>query len=195
VLTRVLAVAFALAVTSGATAQPSVDLVLIDGTVITADGRGTVAQAIAIDDGKVVAVGASAQLRSLAGPATRVIDLAGRSVMPTLISTHVHPGFQKGVTYVAANLARDTVIDDLNRALYFGISVVQSQGIERGDVLYRIRAEQAAGRLSGHGCCWPVAASARRMPAPARPPMRASRTRSRLSPRRGEPSRSSPRAE
>ena len=69
--------------------------------------------------------------------------------MPTLISTHVHPGFQKGVTYAAANYTRDTVMNDLNRALYFGISVVQSQGIERGDVLYRIRADQAAGTLGG----------------------------------------------
>ena len=76
-----------------------------------------------------------------------VPDLAGKSVMPTLISTHVHPGFQKGVTYVAENYTRGTVLTDLNRALYFGISVVQSQGIERGDVLYRIRTEQAAGML------------------------------------------------
>ncbi len=69
--------------------------------------------------------------------------------MPTLISTHVHPGFQQGLTYVAANYTRDTVMNDLYRALYFGVSVVQSQGIERGDVLYRIRAEQAAGTLGG----------------------------------------------
>jgi len=69
--------------------------------------------------------------------------------VPTLISTHVHPGFQKGASYVAENFGRETVLNDLNRALYFGISVVQSQGIERGDVMYRIRAEQAAGTLGG----------------------------------------------
>ena len=40
-------------------------------------------------------------------------------------------------------------MNDLNRALYFGVSVVQSQGIERGDVLYGIRADQAAGTLGG----------------------------------------------
>ena len=148
-LTRALCGAFALAVASAATAQPRVDLALIDGTVITADGRNTVAQAIAIGGGAIVAVGTSAEIRALAGAAARVIDLAGKSVMPTLISTHVHPGFQKGVTYAAANYTRDTVMNDLNRALYFGISVVQSQGIERGDVLYRIRADQTAGTLGG----------------------------------------------
>src|SRR5688572_798230 len=132
-----------------ATAQPRVDLALIDGTVITVDGRNTVAQAVAIGVGRIVAVGTSAEIKALAGPGARVVDLAGKTVMPTLISTHVHPGFQKGVTYVADNYTRDTVVNDLNRALYFGISVVQSQGIEPGDVLYRIRADQAAGTLGG----------------------------------------------
>jgi imidazolonepropionase-like amidohydrolase len=126
-----------------------VDLALVNGTVITVDGRNTVAQAIAIGGGTIVAVGTSAEIRARAGTDARIIDLAGKSVMPTLISTHGHPGFQKGVSYVAANFTRDTVTNDLNRALYFGISVVQSQGIERGDVLYRIRADQAAGTLGG----------------------------------------------
>jgi imidazolonepropionase-like amidohydrolase len=149
VRTRALCAVFAVAVVTAAAAQPRVDLVLIGGTVITVDGRDTVAQAIAIDGATIVAVGTSAEIRALAGADVRVVDLAGKSVMPTLISTHVHPGFQKGVTYVAANYTRETVMNDLDRALYFGISVVQSQGIERGDVLYRIRTEQAAGTLSG----------------------------------------------
>jgi imidazolonepropionase-like amidohydrolase len=148
---RTIARAFcaAFAIASAATAQPRVDLALINGTVVTADDRNTVAQAIAIGDGTVVAVGTSEEIRARAGAGARVIDLAGKSVMPTLISTHVHPGFQKGATYVAANFARDTVMNDLNRALYFGISVVQSQGIEPGDVLYRIHADQATGTLGG----------------------------------------------
>ena len=122
---------------------------MVRGTVITVDGRSTVAEAIAIGDGKVVAVGTSAEIEALAGTSAGIIDLAGKAVMPTLVSTHVHPGFQKGVTYVAANFTRETVLTDLNRALYFGVSVAQSQGIERGDVLTKIRAEQAAGTLGG----------------------------------------------
>jgi imidazolonepropionase-like amidohydrolase len=148
-LTRAFCAAFAVAVAGAAAAQPRVDLAFIDGTVITADGSNTVTQAIAIAGGAIVAVGTSAEVMALAAADTRVIDLAGKAVMPALISTHVHPGFQKGVTYVAENYTRDTAMNDLNRALYFGISVVQSQGIERGDVLYRIRAEQAAGTLGG----------------------------------------------
>ncbi len=147
--TRAVSAAFALGVASAVAAQARVDLALINGTVITADDRTPVAQAIAIGAGVVVAVGSSAEIEALSGAGARVVDLAGKSVMPTLISTHVHPGFQKGVTYAAANYTRDTVMNDLNRALYFGISIVQSQGIERGDLLYRIRAEQAAGTLGG----------------------------------------------
>ena len=149
VLIRLLCGVFAAAVAAGSAAQPRVDLALVNGTVITADGRDTVAQAVAIGGGKIVAVGTSADITARAGTGARVIDLAGKFVMPTLISTHVHPGFQRGLTYVAANYTRDTVMNDLYRALYFGVSVVQSQGIERGDVLYRIRADQAAGTLGG----------------------------------------------
>lgn len=141
--------ALLVAVASAAMAQPRVDTVFVNGTVITVDDRSTVAQALAIGDGKIVAVGTSDEIRARAGAGTRVVDLAGKAVMPALISTHVHPGFQKGVTYVAANYTRETVMNDLNRALYFGISVVLSQGIERDDVLYRIRADQAAGVLGG----------------------------------------------
>jgi imidazolonepropionase-like amidohydrolase len=147
--TRAVCGAVVIAVANAALAQPPVDLALVDGTVITADGSNTVAQAIAVGDGVVVAVGTSAEIMAQAGASTRVIRLAGKTVMPMLISTHVHPGFQKGVSYVAANFTRATVLNDLDRALYFGISVVQSQGIERGDVLYRVRADQEAGALGG----------------------------------------------
>ena len=148
-LIRLLCGVFAAAVAAGSAAQPRMDLAFVNGTVITADGRGTVAEAIAIGGGKIVAVGTSADIKARAAAGARVIDLKGKAVMPTLISTHVHPGFQRGLTYVAANYTRDTVMNDLYRALYFGVSVVQSQGIERGDVLYRIRADQAAGTLGG----------------------------------------------
>jgi predicted amidohydrolase YtcJ len=62
VLTRALCGALALFVASAATAQPRVDLALINGTVITVDGRNTVAQAIAVGGGAIVAVGTSAEI-------------------------------------------------------------------------------------------------------------------------------------
>jgi imidazolonepropionase-like amidohydrolase len=86
----------------------------------------------------------------IAAPAGAVrIDLDGKTVMPAIVSAHVHPGFQRGLTYSADNFTRETILDDLNRELYFGISTVMSQGIEKGEVMYQIRADQAAGRLGG----------------------------------------------
>ena len=78
------------------------------------------------------------------------VDLDGKTIMPAIISPHVHPGFQRGLTYLAENYTRETIMDDLNRELYFGVSTVQSLGVERGDdISIQIRADQAAGRAGG----------------------------------------------
>jgi predicted amidohydrolase YtcJ len=68
----------------------SADLVLINGRVLTMDAHDRVAQAVAVRDGKIVAVGANAEVESLAGTATRIIDLDGRTAMPGLTDCHVH---------------------------------------------------------------------------------------------------------
>src|SRR5688572_32382909 len=94
----------------------------------------------------IAEVGSAATVQAPAG--VRRVDLSGKTVMSALIATHVHPGFQRGTTYVKDNYTRDTVLNDLNRALYFGVSVVQSQGIESGDLLYEIRADQQKGKLN-----------------------------------------------
>ena len=69
--------------------------------------------------------------------------------MPTLVSTHVHPGFQRDLTYAAENYTYENIVADLQRALYFGVGTVMSQGIEKGDLTYRVRADQQAGRVGG----------------------------------------------
>ena len=91
----------------------------------------------------------------------------------------MHPGFQRGATYVRENYTADTIINDLNRALYFGVSVAQSQGIETGDVMYQVRADQQAGKLppTAEAARSRAAASDRRTPAPAARRMPAWRTR------------------
>ena len=73
----------------------------------------------------------------------------GKTVMPAIVSPHVHPGFQRGTTYVAENFNRETIVDDLNRALYFGVSTVMSLGVETGDVMFKIREDQREGKLGG----------------------------------------------
>ena len=66
------------------------DLVLVGGRVHTMDERQAPAQAIAVRGDRILAVGTDAEIRRLAGPGTRVLDLGGRTVMPGLIDTHTH---------------------------------------------------------------------------------------------------------
>jgi len=71
-------------------AQTPVDTILVNGKVITVDARDTIAEAVAISGGRIVAVGTTADIKARAGSATQVIDLGGRAVTPGLIDTHVH---------------------------------------------------------------------------------------------------------
>ena len=73
----------ALAVLAAAFARPpaaqGVDTVFLNCKIVTLDGAAP-AQALAVRDGKIVAVGGTTEIRALAGPRTHVIELAGRTV-------------------------------------------------------------------------------------------------------------------
>ena len=71
-------------------ARTAADLILHNGRVTTLDRANPTATAVAIQDGKFVRVGGDADVMSLAGSATRVIDLKGRGVLPGLIDNHLH---------------------------------------------------------------------------------------------------------
>ena len=66
------------------------DLILHNGKIVTVDSAFSIAQALAIRGDRFVAVGTNDAVRRTAGPATRVIDLRGRTVIPGLIDGHLH---------------------------------------------------------------------------------------------------------
>jgi predicted amidohydrolase YtcJ len=70
--------------------QSPPDLVLSNGKIITVDERFTIAQAVAIRGGRVLATGTNQEINQLAGPNTRRIDLRGKAVIPGLIDNHMH---------------------------------------------------------------------------------------------------------
>lgn len=66
------------------------DLILHSGVVRTVDPRDTAAEAVAITDGLISAVGSEAEIRASAGPETRLVDLAGRTLVPGFVDAHSH---------------------------------------------------------------------------------------------------------
>ncbi|MBI3894775.1 MAG: amidohydrolase family protein [Acidobacteria bacterium] len=72
-------------------------MVLYNGKIVTMDDKsftsnvGTIVQAMAVRDGKIVAMGNNGEIRALAGSQTKQIDLKGRTVLPSFIMTHEHP--------------------------------------------------------------------------------------------------------
>jgi imidazolonepropionase-like amidohydrolase len=129
--------------------RPPTSAALYEGArLIAGDGSAPIADsAFLVENGTITSVGRKGGVTAPRGAGR--VDLTGKTVMPTLINAHGHPGFQRGLTYSADNFTRQTILDDLNRALYFGVAAVQSQGIEKGEVTYQIRADQEAGRLGG----------------------------------------------
>jgi predicted amidohydrolase YtcJ len=83
------AVVVALA-TSPARAQRSVDTVVTSGKILTVDDRFRIVEALAIDEGRIVARGTRQEVARYAGPKTQVIDVGGRTVIPGLIDNHFH---------------------------------------------------------------------------------------------------------
>jgi len=72
-------------------ADATADRVYRNGTVFTADAKGSIAQAIAIREGRIVYVGSNEGVAPFIGPSTKVTNLEGRFVMPGLVDGHMHP--------------------------------------------------------------------------------------------------------
>ena len=73
------------------------DLVLVNGKIVTMDDRsytpdspGNIVEAMAVKGKKIMAVGSNSQMRALAGPNTRFVDVENKTVIPGLIQTHYH---------------------------------------------------------------------------------------------------------
>jgi predicted amidohydrolase YtcJ len=74
------------------------DLVVTNAKMVTLDRASTIAQALAVREGKIVAVGGNDAVEALIGPATRRVDAGGRTVIPGLIDSHIH-AVRAGLTY------------------------------------------------------------------------------------------------
>jgi imidazolonepropionase-like amidohydrolase len=100
--------------------------------LIVGDGSAPIDNAtFLVRDGQITQVGASGAVEVPDG-ATRV-SLAGKTVMPAILDSHVHLRSQM----------RETLIEDLQRRAYYGVVAAMSMGQDQGDVPYQIRTESA----------------------------------------------------
>ncbi len=74
------------------------DLILRNGRIATLGGPRPFAQAVAVQDGRFLAVGSDEEIMRLQGSTTEVIDLGGKSVIPGLNDSHMHP-IRGGLNY------------------------------------------------------------------------------------------------
>ena len=79
----------ALSLAAPAWANPA-DILLLNGRIVTLDPASGIREALAIEAGHIAATGSTEAMRKLAGPATEIIDLDGRTVIPGLIDSHIH---------------------------------------------------------------------------------------------------------
>jgi predicted amidohydrolase YtcJ len=92
---------------------PAPDVILINGIVITVDRNFAIAEGVAISGDRILTTGNEDQLRSLAGPSTRVVDLKGNTVIPGLMDNHLHgAGGGPGV-----DLSRARSLGDVHAAI------------------------------------------------------------------------------
>ena len=78
--------------------QKPADTVLINGRIATLDARCRSVSALAIRGERIIAAGSEAEIAPLRGPATRVIDVCGHTVVPGLEDAHTH-FIRGGLTY------------------------------------------------------------------------------------------------
>ena len=108
--------AVAVAVLASTLSAQIPDTILVNGKILTVDRQFSTQQAVAVRDGRIAALGTTAEIRKLAGPNTRVVDLAGRTVIPGLIDSHLHAiraalSFSTEVNWIGAR----TLAEALNR--------------------------------------------------------------------------------
>ena len=146
VLPAVLVAAGAMASSSAAADAP--DLILAGGKVFTADPARPWAEALAIAGDHVVAVGTSAEVRPLAGPATRVIELQKRVVVPGFNDAHTHVGGGLGPAVNLDLRSNDPALADVLKALTAEAARAPAGTWLRGEIGVRVLDDPAATRAT-----------------------------------------------
>lgn len=75
---------------TAAAADAAADTIYQNGKIITVDQKFSIQQAVAVKEGKIVAVGTNASMAKYKGASTKTVDLGGKTMMPGMMDTHLH---------------------------------------------------------------------------------------------------------
>ncbi|WP_367160496.1 amidohydrolase family protein [Kozakia baliensis] len=110
------------------------------------DGSGAAAQpdvTVVVDEGKIISVGQAAPAEA------RHIDLAGRSLLPALISDHSHVGLVQGTSAASDNYTRANILAALRQYTHYGVLTVTALGLNKSPLFDELRREQHEGKNPG----------------------------------------------
>jgi imidazolonepropionase-like amidohydrolase len=126
-------VAFGGSTVSGLAQAPAGDVTAFEGArLIVGDGRAIENATLVVDGARIVQAGAAADVRVPAG--AKRVNLAGKTVMPTMIDTHTH-----------LSQTPEAVAQDLKRRAYYGVSAAMSMGTDETDAELDMRGKNAPG--------------------------------------------------
>jgi predicted amidohydrolase YtcJ len=130
--------------------RPVADTILTNARIYTVNARAPWAEAVAIKDGKVLAVGSARRIARYGGPSTRTLDAHGRLVLPGFIDSHIH--------FVEGSLAMSQVkLDDTK-------SVAEIQQVVREFAQSHPATSPETAWITGRGWSYPEFADAGGMP-------------------------------
>ena len=129
-----------------AVSTPPVQL-FTGGRVIVGDGRVIEEAAFLVRDDLIVRVGSAAEVT--APPQATVVDLTGRTVMPALVNTHAHLGWERYTSWGSGNFTRENLVDHLHRHAYYGVGTIISTGSDLEEIALEVRQAQRVGEVGG----------------------------------------------
>jgi predicted amidohydrolase YtcJ len=105
------------------------DAVYNNGFIYTVDAFNTRAQAFAVRDGKILAVGSNDDMKAFTGNDTRVVNLKGKMVMPGLTDTHIH-ALRGALTALGLAFPVTSSVDDIKKAIK---KFITDKKLKKGD--------------------------------------------------------------